>query len=427
MNLVYIYELLLYYCSLLLIANWVLGCKPRKIRLFSFFLMFIPPIVLDLIGYSGSYLPLFAVFSWFLQFVLIKLVFKDVRTEVMVFCFILLNYLCGSITSVIVNFQSSHAILIEVCVNTVVHLLCAGMCFTKLRYPIRSILDWTPRHVLIILSLLLHSNFWAITVAMGLANRPENDAVRMVLPIAMPLAQLSLLVLFPIFLFKSVSNNQLKALTENYEQQIQVQAEHYKQLSEANFEARRFRHDFRNISIAIEKSLADGQGQQALALIRECNQKLETRNRPAFTFDTGNGIADALLADKQEKAAACKAVISFQGSIPQGGLSPTDLCVILGNTLDNAIEACQKLPPESAKVIRVTCNCSSGFLFLTIENPVVEKVVVSNNHIVTTKENKTSHGFGLYSLHSVVRKYDGSIMLSSTDDHFTIEIDLCQR
>lgn len=64
-------------------------------------------------------------------------------------------------------------------------------------------------------------------------------------------------------------------------------------------------------------------------------------------------------------------------------------------------------------------------MFLTITNPVSEKVNISNNYIATTKENKTLHGFGLYSLHSVVKKYDGKIELESTDTTFTANIDLC--
>lgn len=128
--------------------------------------------------------------------------------------------------------------------------------------------------------------------------------------------------------------------------------------------------------------------------------------------------------EKQRRAASCNAQIKFQGTIPSNFLSPTDLCVILGNTLDNAIEACEKLQSEDKTIISVICNCNSGFLFLTITNPISEKVVISNNHIATTKEDKTLHGFGLYSLSSVVKKYHGDMELKATDSQFTAEINL---
>ena len=165
--------------------------------------------------------------------------------------------------------------------------------------------------------------------------------------------------------------------------------------------------------------------EQALALIQKYNNALNSPGTFRPTFDTGNGIADALLTDKSEKASAINAEIAFHGAIPQDALSPTDLCVILGNTLDNAIEACQKLDLKTDKTIAIDCNCRSGFLFLSISNPVSEKVIIHDNYISTTKENKTLHGFGLYSLQSVVKRYGGEVKLSSTDDCFTVDIDMC--
>ena len=190
-------------------------------------------------------------------------------------------------------------------------------------------------------------------------------------------------------------------------------------------ELRRFKHDFQNTRIAIEKLLADGDHAQALTLMQQCGNAMEQPGGLALMFDTGNGIADALLTDKQAKAAARDIRIVFDGVITPNYLSPTDLCVILGNTLDNAIEACEKINAATAKIIRVNCSCSNGFLFLSVCNPIGEKVVIRDNHIATTKENKTLHGFGLYSLQSVVKRYDGEVKLSSTEDAFTVEIALC--
>ena len=222
-----------------------------------------------------------------------------------------------------------------------------------------------------------------------------------------------------------LSNNKLKQLTANYEQQIVAQAEHYRQLAESNYELRRFKHDFKNMSIAIEKMLDSEEHKDALQLFQQYNHTLNLSNGFPVMYDTGNGIADALLTDKQQKALACNCNIVFQGAIPLNYLMPTDICVILGNTLDNAIEACEKCKTIEPLTITVTCNCNSGFMFLTITNPVSEKVNISNNYIATTKENKTLHGFGLYSLYSVVKKYDGKIELQSTDTTFTANMDLC--
>ena len=76
-------------------------------------------------------------------------------------------------------------------------------------------------------------------------------------------------------------------------------------------------------------------------------------------------------------------------------------------------------------MIGISAACRSGFLFLTVTNPAPGPVAVRGAVVETTKENKTLHGFGLYSLNTVVRKYDGTVNLNSEKDRFTAEIELC--
>lgn len=285
--------------------------------------------------------------------------------------------------------------------------------------------EWTPRYVLIISTFLLVASATVSALISGFQRSNYPDMMQTWIQVTTSFLLLAICIVLPVIFIIAISNTRLKTLTADYEQQIRAQAEHYKNLAEANYEVRRFRHDFKNIRIAIEKLLAQGAHDEALALIRQCSDSLENPGGFHPIFDTGNGIADALLTDKQEKAVQQNTQIAFQGAIPPEALSPTDLCVILGNSLDNALEACQKLPDRNDKTISVTSNCCGGFLFMSITNPIAEKVAIRDNHIATTKENKTLHGFGLYSLHSIVKKYDGDIQLASTDKTFTVSIDLC--
>lgn len=222
----------------------------------------------------------------------------------------------------------------------------------------------------------------------------------------------------------SVSNAYLKKLKNDYERQIKIQAEHYTALSRANFEFRRFRHDFKNIKIGVRECIIDGKYDDALKMLDLSNEQIYSTSSSLLDFDTGNGIIDALLADKQRQANEYGIKIQFEGAVTNGGLSSTELCILFGNTLDNAIEACQKVESQK-RVINVSCNCNSGFIFLTVKNPVDHKVEIKNNRIATTKADKNMHGFGLYSLGLVVESHDGSLALSSDDSSFTIEIGLC--
>lgn len=426
MDFITIYYSVLYYICLLLIARYILDCKPRVWVLCGSFLVFLPLALLttleDQALYSIAYITI-----QILQFLLIKLSFQRVKMRYLVISYVTLYCLNMILVSIAVAVAPAYYLFFDYMINAVTSLSCALLCFSKIRHTVRQVIEWTPKYIRIICGLLLVSATLISVFTSGTGLYQSHETLSRATQITVSILLLAICIVLPVMILISVSNSQLRSLTINYEQQIHSQAEHYQNLAAANYEVRRFRHDFRNMSIAIKKLLADGQQEQALALLQTYNNTLNTPGTFHPAFDTGNGIADALLTDKQQRAGLCNAAIRFQGALPQDSLLPTDLCVILGNTLDNAIEACEKLPADIEKVISITCNCNSGFLFLSICNPVAEKVVVNNNHITTTKENKTLHGFGLYSLNSVVKKYDGEVKFTSTDDSFTVDIDFCLK
>ena len=423
MDFITIYYSVLYYICLLLIARYILDCKPRIWVLCGSFLVFLPLALLtaleDQAYYSIAYITI-----QILQFLLIKLSFQKVKFQQLIFSYIALYCLNVILISIAVAIIPAYYLFFDYMINAVTSLSCTLLCFSKIRHTMRQIIEWTPKYIRMICGLLLVSATLISVFTSGTELYQNHEMLSRATQIIVSILLLAICIVLPVMILISVSNSRLRSLSANYEQQIYTQAEHYQNLAAANYEVQRFRHDFRNMSIAIKKLLSDGEQDAALKLLQKCTQSLEPS---PLSFDTGNGIADALFIEKQAKATPFNTSICFQGIIPANGLSPTDLCVILGNTLDNAIEACQNLSTEEPKTIRVTSNCNSGFLFLTVRNPVAQNVTIQNNHIVTTKANKTLHGFGLYSLHSVVKRYDGEVKLSSTDDCFTVDIDLCLK
>ncbi len=419
-----IYNSFLYYCCLLFLARYILNCTPKRIILWCSFLAFIPLIIIALLNKPSLLYPTYLVFV-VVQFLLIKASFKGIKVRYLIVAYIILYFTNMVFASLIVAIAPDYRYHADYIINAITAILCLIICLTKVRHVVQQVLAWTPKYIMIVSTILLMIASATSVMVSYLQNFRYPEVWSRWISTFIAFLLMAICVIVPIIFIISISNTRLKTLTADYEQQIRAQAEHYKNLAEANYEVRRFRHDFKNIRIAIEKLLAQGSYDEALELIRQCNDSLENPGGFYPVFDTGNGIADALLTDKQEKAVQQNTQIAFQGAIPPEALSPTDLCVILGNSLDNALEACQKLPDRDDKTISVTSNCCGGFLFMSITNPIAEKVAVRDNHIATTKENKTLHGFGLYSLHSIVKKYDGDIQLASTDTNFTISIDLC--
>ena len=419
-----IYNSFLYYCCLLLIARYIVNGAPKKVVLWCSFLAFIPLIIIALFNQSSLLYPTYLVFV-VVQFLLIKVSFKSIKVCYLIVAYIILYFTNMVFASLIIAIAPDYRYHVDYIINAITTMLCLIICLTKVRYAVQQVLAWTPKYIMIVSTLLLMIASATSVMVSYLQNFRFPEVWSKWISTFIAFLLMAICIIVPIIFVISISNTRLKTLTADYEQQICAQAEHYKNLAQANYEVRRFRHDFKNIRIAIEKLLAQGSYDEALKLIRQCNDSLENPGGFHPIFDTGNGIADALLTDKQEKAVLQNTQIAFQGAIPPEALSPTDLCVILGNSLDNALEACQKLPDRDDKTISVTSNCRGGFLFISITNPIAEKVTVRDNHIATTKENKTLHGFGLYSLHSIVKKYDGDVQLASTDKTFTISIDLC--
>lgn len=418
--LITLYNSALYYCCILFFARYILACNPRKHLVLNSLIYFAILSVLLLSG--GKLLSIFAYLLFqVLQFFIIKHFFPNAEKRYLIFFYIVLYCFNLIITSVFSLFIPTTTVYIDYIANTITALSVFVVCLSKARHKLWQLLGLTPKYAFVLSGCLLFIAAITATLSLCFNQASFPDVWNRFIQILISFFLLVICTVVPVIFVIAISNTKLKVLTADYEQQIKAQAAHYKELAAANYETRRFRHDFHNMRIALEQLYAEGKNDKAMEVLRQWGDDMNAC-RPQF--DTGNGIADAILTDKQAKIAPLGESIRFDGALAPDTPEPTDLCVILGNTLDNAIEACQKLPPEADKTVSVTCSCCGGFLFLTVRNPIAAPVSVSGGSIATTKDNKTLHGFGLYSLHSVVRKYDGTVKLSSEDNCFIAEIEL---
>lgn len=426
MKLFFIIESLIYFFCIFAIIKNIMDCVTGKVRFFLSASVYCFTLLLACSLENPIFIILHTLFPA-IQILMLYLSFKKVKLTSVVFTYFFVyctNAIIALSITIISVAKYDHAQWIETIVNILFCIVCVVLCNAKAILKIQQIINWTPLSAKRLLLSLLITGMFLLSLIFDNNHYANSDAWFHFVQKGTLITVILLLIVTGFLVCVLLSNNQLKQLTQSYEQQIHAQAEHYKRLAESTYELRRFKHDFKNMSIAIESLLADEGNSQALQLFKQYNDTLENSGSYSMMFDTGNGIVDALLTDKQQRAASCNAKIVFQGAFPMKCLSPTDICVILGNTLDNAIEACEKLQSQDESVISVNCNCNSGFMFLSITNPICGKIDIQNNHISTTKENKTLHGFGLYSLRSIVKKYSGNVELSATDNKFTANIDL---
>ena len=228
-------------------------------------------------------------------------------------------------------------------------------------------------------------------------------------------------IMCPLLIISNLSSMHYKNLSGIMDKQVRVQVEHYEGISLLNEDVKRFRHDYENLKLGLIEMMKHNDFIGAQALLESDEMVI---NNTGNLYKTGSVVLDALMSEKQVSASNLNISIKFTGIIPDSVLSTIDICVIFGNALDNAIEACSHCPKEEQKSITVESSFSNGFLFIEIINPVASDVTITNSTIATTKRDRNAHGIGLRSIKNSVDKYNGRIYLSTINGLFILKIDL---
>lgn len=193
---------------------------------------------------------------------------------------------------------------------------------------------------------------------------------------------------------------------------------HYQEVENMYRKMRGWRHDYRNHIQTLKVLTENGD----LPAIREYLDKLDTDlNTVDLAVKTGNAMADAILNSKISLAASRSISVHVDAHIPvKLKMSELDLCCILGNLFDNAIEASMALPPDE-RLIRVYMDMKGTQLYISFTNFTAEKKRQKvSGRFQTTKGD--GHGFGLVRIDAIIERLDGYLSRNSEDGAFTTEI-----
>lgn len=214
-------------------------------------------------------------------------------------------------------------------------------------------------------------------------------------------------------LFYVISKKYQSDINTTLEKHIKTQLYHYEQLEKMNAELRRFKHDYINHLKCMDSMIARKEYDDLSKYFHKISDSFPNTS---FLFETGNYIADAILTEKQVNSPD-NVSIEFDGVVPTN-IDNTDLCIILSNALDNAVEACCMC--EGNKIINVYSGLKHGYFVLKIKNPTININV--DDKSTTTKPDKINHGFGLANIKRAVKKYDGHVNIDCDDNIFTLNI-----
>ena len=197
---------------------------------------------------------------------------------------------------------------------------------------------------------------------------------------------------------------------------------HYQEVETMYKQIRGWRHDYRN-HIQLMKVLAANGDMDA---IKDYLDKLDTDLSTVDTVvKTGNAMADAILNSKISLAKSKGIAVKVDAHIPvKLKMSELDLCVIIGNLFDNAIDASMALPEEQ-RLIRVYMDMKNTQLYISFTNFTTGKKMKKEGKLFRSTKGD-GHGFGLVRIDAIVERLDGYISRNSEDGAFTTEILLPQ-
>ena len=193
---------------------------------------------------------------------------------------------------------------------------------------------------------------------------------------------------------------------------------HYQEVENMYRQVRGWRHDYRNHIQMMKVLAANGDLEGLKAYLDELDTDLNTVDT---VVRTGNAMADAILNSKISLAKSRGIPVQVNAHIPvKLKMSELDLCCILGNLFDNAIDASLALPEEQ-RLIRVYMDMKGSQLYISFTNfTAAKKLPKVGKRFRTTKGE--GHGFGLVRIDSIIERLDGYLSRNSEDGAFTTEI-----
>ena len=207
--------------------------------------------------------------------------------------------------------------------------------------------------------------------------------------------------------------NDLAELNARNEEYIAAEAKYFELSAKADTQIRAMRHDMKNNVQVLMLLLENGDYDKMRDYLEEMGGNLTAADVSAHT---GSTIADAIIADKSRKASEAGAELAVSGVISGVEFTPVDMCKILANILDNAVEAVSdeslsELLPEFKK-IELNFKKTDKFFMISVTNPCSTCPVIVDGQIQTDKSDKKNHGFGLKNVKEAASVYGGEVELS---------------
>lgn len=228
---------------------------------------------------------------------------------------------------------------------------------------------------------------------------------------------LFLLIISNLLIVKLVNNIRESAINEqrlkSAEELVKQQEKQYSLILENNTRIAKQRHDYKNFIIGI---LSELKSEEYENIRKRLENELKILNAASSDI-SGNIIFDTLINYKNTEAANLGITIDLDyRHLSDIKISGIDLSILLGNAIDNAVDACAKLKDSNKKKIRVIVVVQGEMIIITVENNLEEDIDIHN--LKSTKKDSQFHGFGIMNMRSIAAKYNGEVVFECADRVF---------
>ena len=230
------------------------------------------------------------------------------------------------------------------------------------------------------------------------------------------LASLIMLIISNMLIVKLMNDFHNEVVNENKlilaEKMIEQQQKQYQMMFEENEVIHKIRHDQKNFIIGL---LSQIQNKDYDEMVKQLNAQLQELQAGSGQNICGNSVIDTIINYKISEAKKKNIKIDFHyKGLHNIQISGIDLAILLGNALDNAIEATEKIEETEKRTVELYIYLKGNQLVVIIENNVIQNVDV--DHLQTEKTG--NHGYGVVNMKSVVNKYAGSLSFFCEDKVF---------
>lgn len=218
---------------------------------------------------------------------------------------------------------------------------------------------------------------------------------------------------FSVFNYFESYDKQIKLAT--LEQIMERESENYRAIANSYTEIRNIKHDLKNQVTVLNDLIKDNKYDEAKQHINQLYKGVEKVTSVCYT---GNSAVDSIINLKGDYARSRN--ISFMSKIKVNTIDfdTIGVCRILGNALDNAIEACERMDIDE-KCVCVAIHQLENKLIIEIENTSLS---VDVNNLITSKENKSAHGIGMQSIRQTAESMNGYVSCNYENGYFSIKI-----